>query len=254
MQKISSEEPLGRKLLKRVGAPTLAIGSSALTLDQMLPALHMASSPALLIAGATLVGIGIATSAVGELWVRIGPRMDYYRPRCLKTEMEISKLQQINAELAPGESVSVEERMKLLVRNRELYFAVDAIYPGKRPTTVGYYSIYPLRKAAVSSIEAGKRTRWYGEQADPNDIVTQKGRPSAFYVGFLWGTGRKGRAAVVKLISEDLERRCKKSSVFKILGRPMTEDSVRLAKRLGFRNVLNDGPVEIYRVSYRILS
>lgn len=254
LQKLPTEEPFGRKLFKRVGGPALAIGSGALTLDQILPALSMAPSHGLALAGASVLVFGMVATVAGELWVRLGPRMDYYRPRPLKAESEISALQQVNEQFAPGESVPVEERMLLLARNPDLYYAIDAMYPGKKSVVVGYYGIYPLRKSAVVSIETGKRSRWYGAKADPEDIVTQRGRPSAFYVGFLWGSDRKGKAAVIKLVSEDLDRRCRKASVFKVFTRPMTEESLRLAKRFGFKNVLSDGPVELYRVSYRVWS
>lgn len=252
MPQISFEEPAGRKIMKRIGAPCLALGSGTATLGGILGMTLGLHAKAVVVTGGILLSCGIFTSLMGELWFRIGPRMDYYRARLVTSEAELLELQRLSEAFAFGEVSSLAEKRALLAKNRELLYAIEVLRPRRPKKTVGYYALYPLRKVAVSGLEEGKRNRWYGERATPEDICVASAKPTGLYIGFLWGADRKGKAAALKLLGEKLTKRYKVYSAFKVFARPMTDESVRLAKRHRFRKVVDGGIPSLYTVVARL--
>jgi hypothetical protein len=150
----------------------------------------------------------------------------------------------------PGEVTAVSEKEQFLAINPSLYFAVERIEPGEQPALKGYYAVYPLKKAAVDALERGDRNTWYGNTPGADNLTKERGRAAGFHIGYIWGEGREGSAAVIRLLLEDLAKRCRKHGTFRLFTRPMTSDGLRLTKRYGFRQVVTDRPPELRRICY----
>ena len=252
MREWSIEEPRGKKLMKRIGTPCLAVGSGTATIGGILTSAFGLHAVMVTVAGGSILICGLVATALGEIWFRTSPRLDYYRSRKLVREDDLQDLQRISEECSGGEVSTLSEKCELLQKNRDLFYGVDMMRPGSPKETVGYYAIYPLRKSVVTQLELGRRTRWYGEQASVEDICSPTAKPYGLYIGFVWGMDGKARAATLKHLAKELNMRYRRHSAFKLFTRPMTNEGMRLAKRHGFTRVSDGGSPELYSVVSRI--
>ncbi len=230
-----------------VGAVLLTTGSALISLAKGLPLFVGEHSTVVIVSGMVLVLLGIILT-LGRVRLRYSRILDHYRARILRPD-EVPGFQLILDQFAPGEVTTVDQKQSLVRINSELFYAVESVTRVRE--IVGYFSVFPLRKHAVDELESGKRSRWYGDQPQ-KDIAFRSSRPTAYYVGFLWGKNRGAKAATVDLLRREIIRRAGVQHTFKVITRPMTPDGVRLARRHKFVEVNQRGEPRLGAVCSRV--
>jgi hypothetical protein len=200
-------------------------------------------------AGFTVISGGVCAALISLVYPR-DSRSEDYSSRIASGD-EIAKLLAFaQMHLEPVGMPTEQQLRDLLTANQELFYIVEG-RDDDNPSTrkmVGCFTIIPLKQGAVRQLEDGSLQ---GAGIRPDNITKRKRTAKGFYVGIVIGADLYAKGFTLKHLEMEMDRLCK-NGVMKVFTRPVTDDGLRLVRKQGFRNVINDGTPEMNVVCYKV--
>lgn len=238
------------ELVTLSGKGGIFFGPLLMSVEPLLTALDSTYVLPTITAGFALTTAGTVAFVMGKIWLTLPRRAYSYVIRPLR-ETEIGSLDKVLEKFAEGGVVPASHKLDIIRRNRRQFFVVERARHDAGNGTVGYFFFYALKKKASIDIQEGHRI---GAHVRAEDIAKSNRRATTFYVGFLYGSDRISRAAVIDGLRNEIQNAAARRTGVKIFGRPMSAAAVNLAKRHNFTQLDGKSPPKLRRVVCKIIS
>lgn len=132
----------------------------------------------------------------------------------------------------------LEESLEIQSRCPAVFRVILSYNPKTRKMSSpkGYAFVYPFKKRFTERLLSGNTLL---NEATLNDLyIGKSGRPSSYYVAFLWGDSTKSQAALLAYLFSALNPPEDENSV--VFARPTTRESLAFIRRNKFRVVAAD--------------
>ncbi|HWM93878.1 MAG TPA: hypothetical protein VN493_24175 [Thermoanaerobaculia bacterium] len=182
-------------------------------------------------------------------WIVSNPHFE----RSSATENDFDRLFDFSREEF-GEEVDQEVREKMLQwhhKNPEYLWILHRVRTRDgaevRRHLVGYFSIFPLNKAAARRVDRGEL---YGASISEEDMVSLEARPAGIYIGGIAARGKVAQQFAMGVLMERLDKLLSKG--VPLYTRPVSDDGKRLVRKYGFAPVRKIRGDESWKIVWKL--